>query len=122
MNDILNDCVSISSKIFQDERSIRDLIYAALPQGIDLQKIKERETVKSRSDLELVTKKTHMVIEFKRIKPDRDAYSSLQEALDQLNSRNYGLGAFPDHILYRVAMVISTEEKKILFDFCKELI
>ena len=38
-NAILNDAVSTLSTIFQDERSVRDIIYAALPQGITLQKI-----------------------------------------------------------------------------------
>ncbi|MBQ7585084.1 MAG: AAA family ATPase, partial [Desulfovibrionaceae bacterium] len=121
-NAILNDSVSILSNIFDDERSIRDVLYAALPQKITLQKIKERETLKGRSDLELITPKTHMVIEFKHTKIDRDAASSLQEAMHQLQSRNYGQGAFQDHFFYRVAMVISTENKEILLDFCKELL
>lgn len=121
-NDILNDCVSILDKIFQDERSVRDLIYAALTKDINLQKFKERERVNEYSDLELVTRKTHMVIEFKRATPDRDAKASLQAALCQLQEKNYGVGAFQDHMLYRVAMVIHTEEKKILIDSYNELI
>ena len=121
-NDILNDCVSILSKIFQDERSVRDIIYAALPQEIYLQKIKERETVKGFSDLELLTSKTHMVIEFKRTTIDRDARASLAEAIEQIRRKNYGQGAFQNHILYRVAMVISTEEKAILPNYSEEVL
>ena len=109
------------SNIFDDERSVRDVLYAALPQKISLQKIKERETVQGHSDLELITPKTHMVIEFKRTTPNRAASQSLKEALTQLKKKNYGLGAFFDHTPYRVAMVISTEEKKILYNFCQEL-
>ena len=60
-----------------------------------------------------------MVIEFKRTNANRDAQTSLKEAIEQLKSRNYGIGAFKDHILYLVAMVISSEEKKILLDFCQ---
>ena len=120
-NAILNDCVSMLSNIFNDERSVRDIIYAALPQKITLQKIKERETVKGRSDLELLTQKTHMVIEFKRTKYNRDKASSLKEAIQQLTDKNYGVGYFQNYDLYRVAMVISSEEKKILYDFCREI-
>ncbi|MBQ7457226.1 MAG: AAA family ATPase [Desulfovibrio sp.] len=121
-NDILNDCVSILSKIFQDERSVRDIIYAALPQYIYLQKIKERETLKGFSDLELLTQKTHMVIEFKRTTPTKDAASALQEAIQQIQRKNYGAGAYHHLELFRVAMVISTEEKAILPEFCKEVL
>ena len=121
-NEILNDCVSILSTIFQDERSTRDIIYAALPQEISLQKIKERETAKGYSDLELLTQKTHMVIEFKRTKADRDAKASLREAIKQIKSKNYGIGAFQNLELFRVAMVISTEKKSILPHYCVEVI
>ena len=120
-NAILNECVSVMGNIFKDERSIRDIIYAALPQKIDLQKMKERETVKGRSDLEILTRKTHMVIEFKRTNSKRDETASLQEAVEQLQSKQYGIGAFQQLKLYRVAMVISTEKKAILHDFCREI-
>ncbi|MBQ7585440.1 MAG: PD-(D/E)XK nuclease domain-containing protein, partial [Desulfovibrionaceae bacterium] len=120
-NATLNDCVSSLSQIFQDERSVRDILYAHLPQNLELQKIKERETVKGRSDLELLTRHTYMVIEFKRTKENRDAKASLKEAIEQIKCRNYGKSAFQTKILYRVAMVISTEEKKILLDYCKEV-
>ena len=120
-NNILNDCVSILSNIFNDERSVRDIIYAALPQSISLQKIKERETCKSRSDLEILTEKTHMIIEFKRTQSNRGKLASLEEAKAQITSKQYGLRPFQTYALYRVAMVISYEEKKILYDFCQEI-
>ena len=121
-NAILNDCVSLLGTVFNDERSVRDIIYAALPQNINCQKIKERQTVKGFSDLEIITRKTHMVIEFKRTKRGRNALASLQEAIDQLQSKNYGIGAFTDRVLYRVAMVLSTDKKAILHDFSKEVL
>ena len=121
-NAILNDAVSTLSRIFQDERSVRDIIYAALPQGITLQKIKERQTNKGFSDLELVTKKTRMVIEFKLTKKNRNAKSSLQEAINQIKKKNYGIAAFHDYKLYRVAMVISSTERAILPNFCQEVL
>ncbi|MBQ7586282.1 MAG: AAA family ATPase, partial [Desulfovibrionaceae bacterium] len=119
-NAILNDCVSCDYNIFNDERSVRDIIYTAIPPSIDIQKIKEHVSVKGRSYLELITRQTHMVIEFKRTKPDRDANSSLQEAILQIKNQNYGLDAFRKHHLYRVGMVISPEKKMIMPDFCKE--
>ncbi|MBQ7585752.1 MAG: hypothetical protein IJU40_05845, partial [Desulfovibrionaceae bacterium] len=65
-NDILNECISSSSKIFEDERSVRDLISAALIQIPSIQQVKERDTSKGRSDLELITAQTCLIIEFKR--------------------------------------------------------
>ena len=121
-NAILNDCVSILSRIFDDERSVRDIIYAALPQEINLQKIKERETVKGHSDLEILTRNTHMVIEFKRTNKFRDAKASLNEAIVQIEGKKYEIGSFSSHSLYRVAMVISSEEKIILPEYCQEVI
>ena len=120
-NDILNECVSSSSNIFNDERSVRDIIYAALIKIPSVQKIKERETVKGRSDLELVTAKTCMVIEFKRTNPRRGKEASLNKALEQLKINRYGSLFSQTHALYRVGMVISTEKKMILHDFCKEV-
>ena len=121
-NAILNDCVSILSKIFDNERSIRDIIYAALPQKIDFQKIKERETNRGNSDLELVTKKTHMVIEFKLASKKCSPQSSLEQAIKQIQSKEYGIGAYRNHQLYYVAMVISKDEKRILQKFCQEVL
>ena len=63
-----------------------------------------------------------MVIEFKRTTPNRDAQTSLNEAIEQIKNKDYGKGAFQNLKLYRVAMVISTEKKSILPNFCKEII
>ncbi|MBQ9536663.1 MAG: PD-(D/E)XK nuclease domain-containing protein [Desulfovibrionaceae bacterium] len=120
-NNILNDCVSILSHIFNNERSVRDIIYASLPQSMSLQKIKERETCMWRSDLELLTRKTHMIIEFKRTQGDLGKNVSLEEAKIQIKSKQYDLRPFQSYDLYRVAMVISSELKKIVYDFCQEI-
>lgn len=120
-NTILNECVSSSSNIFQDERSLRDIIYAALIQIPSLQKVKERETVKGRSDLELVTRKTCMIIEFKRTSATQTAAAALTKAIEQSRSHRYGVSFSQTHKLYRVAMVISTQEKAILHDYCQEI-
>lgn len=52
-----------------------------------------------------------MVIEFKRCVSDSDAQQALQAAIKQMQSKKYGQGAFLDHQLFRVAMVISSEKK-----------
>ena len=120
-NQILNECVSNLSQIFNDERSIRDIIYAALIKIPLLQKIKERESAKGKSDLKLITDKTCMVIEFKRTYKYRNPAASLQKALEQLQINRYGLMFSNTHELFRVGMVISTEKKMILPEFCKEI-
>ena len=119
---ILNECVSSLSNIFDDERSIRDIIYAALIKISKLQKMKEHETVKGKSDLELITNKTCMIIEFKRTSATRGPEASLKKAIEQIKKNRYGLLFSDSHNIYRVAMVISHKEKKILKDFCKEII
>lgn len=124
-NAILHTCVSPKAAIFKDERSVRDIIFTALFLFAPLQLLKERESVRGYSDLELITSKTHMVIEFTRTYPKgetgsspRDAKASLAEAIDQIESHHYGEAPFSVQTLFRVAMVISTEEKKILPEYC----
>lgn len=120
-NSILNECVSCLSKIFDDERSVRDIIYAALIKVGAIQQIKERETVKGRADLELLTSKTCLLIEFKRTSASRGPKASLRQAIEQIEKNHYGLLFDQSYAVYLVAMVISTEEKKILEDFCQEV-
>ena len=118
-NLILNEYTSILSNIFNDERSVRDLLYAALIQIPSLQKVKERETVLGKSDLELITSEVCMIIEFKRTYPNRGPDASLHMAIDQIEKNRYGFLFSQSHMVYRVAMVISIEEKKILKNYCK---
>ena len=121
-NNILNECISSLSKAFDDERSIRDIIYAALTYIPTLHMIKERDTAKGRSELEIFTTKTHMLIEFKRTyQKKRSAHAALDLALNQIKSNRYGTSFSSQHVLYRVAMVISTEDKMILPNFCQEV-
>ena len=121
-NLILNECASSSSKIFDDERAVRDIIYAALIQTPSIQQIKERDSAKGKSDLELITSQTYMIIEFKRTYSTRGPKASLKKAVEQIKENRYGLLFSQDYSLYRVAMVISTEERRILQDFCQEVI
>ena len=121
-NAILNECISSSSKIFEDERSVRDLIYAALIEIPSIQQIKERDTAKGKSDLELITSQTCMIIEFKRTYSTRGPRASLIQAIEQIKNNRYGIFLSQNYNYYRVAMVISTEEKRILQDFCQEVL
>ena len=126
-NRILVDCSSSKSVIFTDELSVRDLIFAAIPQTSALLKSKERANALGISDLELTTRHTHMVIEFKRTYPPkspgdkgRDAEKSLALGIAQMISRKYGM-KFPDLPLYRLVMVIGTCERQLLPEFCREV-
>ena len=65
---------------------------------------------------------SHPQYEFKRTSPTRDAKACLEAAIEQIRSKRYGIGSFPSHALYRVAMVIASEEKAILPAFCQEVV
>ena len=126
-NAILNYVVSPQSTVFLDERAVRDTIFGSLQRVLDLQLFKERESLDGYCDMELLTPKVHMAIEFKRTYPKsgkgalRDAEASLAEAVRQIKTHHYGEVPFSVQTLFRVAMVISTEEKKILPEFCREV-
>ncbi|MBQ7738764.1 MAG: AAA family ATPase [Desulfovibrionaceae bacterium] len=128
-NDILNDCASPKSKFFTDENTLRDLIFAVIPTNENIIKQKEREYIKGYSDLEFITRKTHFIIEFKRTYPanakkkykGRSAKKVLLEGIKQIKSRHYGEGSFLDRELYRVVLVISHLDKKILSNFSCEV-
>ena len=51
----------------------------------------------------------------------RDAQASLAAAIAQIESHRYGEAPFSVQTLFRVAMVISTEEKRILPEYCREV-
>ena len=126
-NRILVDCSSSKSVIFADELSVRDLIFAAIPSTSNLLKSKERANALGISDLELTTRRTHLVIEFKRTYPPkspgdkgRDAEESLALGIAQMISRKYGM-KYPDLPLYRLVMVIGTCERQLLPEFCREV-
>ncbi|MBQ9536789.1 MAG: AAA family ATPase [Desulfovibrionaceae bacterium] len=122
-NKILNQCVSSLSKIFNDERSVRDIIYAALTYIPSLRVIKEHDTANGRSDLEIFTDTTCFIVEFKRTYPQtRSASQALKLAIKQVKENRYGIFFTPICNIYRVVMVISTEKKTILQDYCQEVL
>ena len=127
-NEILKYVISPVSNTFLHECSVRDVIFSSFLQNRKLQVFKECVSLKGFSDLEMLTNKTHMVIEFKRTYPKdeekgcfRDEKASLKEAIEQMKSHHYGEDPFSTRTLFRVAMVISTEKKRILPEYCKEV-
>ena len=120
-NLVLNDCVSPKSKFFNDECTLRDLIYAIIPNIQGLLKLKEREYTTGRSDLELITKNVHLVIEFKLTRSNRSAKSSLKEGISQIQSKRYGEIYFQDKKLFKIVLVASHREKRILPEFSSEV-
>ena len=125
-NAILRYVVSPKSKVFLNEWAVRDTLFGSLQQVLHLQLFKEMESLEGYCDMELVTPKTHMVIEFKRTYPrgekgkkPRNAEHALADAVAQIESHHYGETPFSVQTLFRVAMVISTEKKQILSEYCK---
>ncbi|MBQ8707034.1 MAG: PD-(D/E)XK nuclease domain-containing protein, partial [Succinivibrionaceae bacterium] len=108
----LFDCVSINSKVFDNENSVRDILYAMIPRR---QVFKAKEVMNSQgfSDLELQTKTTKLVIEFKRIADAGGEDDVIEEAFTQMRTRHYGETAEPQKLI-RAAMVISTGQRRLV--------
>ncbi|MBQ9275301.1 MAG: AAA family ATPase [Succinivibrio sp.] len=111
-NDVLNECLTSDTKVFNYEPDIRNILYMKIPEKA-LTKLREHNTLHGESDLELKTHKTHLVIEFKRTYEDRDVDASLQEGIKQIKTKEYGKGTSP-LTLVRVVMVCSTCDRKIV--------
>ena len=62
-----------------------------------------------------------MVIEFKRADSKRSPEASLHAGIEQIKDNRYGMMFGQTRSLYRVVMVISTKDKTILKDFCREV-
>ncbi len=110
-NAILCENVSSNSPAFNNENSIRDIIYARIPEK-GILKSKEMNNCHGYSDLEIKTKATKLVIEFKRMRDGVSQKAAMKEALHQLTTHEYG--ATPAQIeIIRVGMVISPKERCI---------
>ena len=110
-NSLLCECVSSSSKVFNDENSVRDVIYSQIPRrGI----YKAREVINSQgySDLELKTARTKLVVEFKRIQESGGEESALKDAISQMRTHHYG-ETTEDIKLIRAAMIICTASRSL---------
>ena len=99
----------------------KSLIYAALMKAPALQIVKERETVRGRSDLEMLTEKTHLVIELKRASDACPPERAFKKALGQIQEKRYGKLFSEKRERYALAMVIASTGKKVLPQFCQEV-
>ena len=111
-NAALCEGVSSNAKVFDDENTVRDFIYVQLPRKGFL-KSREKCNVHGYSDMEIQTRTTKLVIEFKRIRKGVSQKAAMKEALDQIRTHDYGVT--PEDIkLIQVGMVISPEQKKLV--------
>ena len=110
-NLILSECLSPKSKAFEDENTLRDIIYSKLPDK-GLIKSREEPNAAGYSDLELKTSKSRLVIEFKRSYKGMSEKRALEQAVIQMKERRYGEGTDGRKVL-KVAMVISSSKKAI---------
>ena len=111
-NDVLNECLTPDTKVFNYEPDIRNILYMKIPEQ-KLTKLREHQTLHGESDLELKTHKTHLVIEFKRTYEDRGVEASLQEGIRQIKTKEYGKGSCA-LALVRAVMVCDSKERKIV--------
>jgi hypothetical protein len=110
-NTLLCECVSSNSKAFNDENTIRDIIYSQIPQE-EINKAKEVINSQGYSDLELKTAKTKLVVEFKRIPDSGGEESAIKDAISQMRTHHYG--ETTENIkLIRAAMIICTATRSL---------
>ena len=110
-NTLLCECVSSNSKAFNDENTIRDIIYSQIPQE-EINKAREVINCHGYSDLEMKTARTKLVVEFKRILESGGEESAIKEAISQMRTHHYG-ETTEDIKLIRVAMVICTAKRSL---------
>ena len=114
-NKIITESITPDTGIFNREVDIRNLIYISIPDSVIY---KSRETVNAFgfADMQLVTRKTKLVIEFKRSYKTEKTTVTEDQALDsglkQLKEKHYGEG-ISDKKLIRVAIVISQEKRAL---------
>ncbi len=111
-NAALREGVSSNAKVFDDENTVRDFIYAQLPRyGI----LKSRISVSASgfSGMEIRTRAARLVIAFKRMRKGFSRKTAMKEALDLLRTHDSGVTSEVVKLI-RVGMVISPEQKKIV--------
>ncbi|WP_406037822.1 AAA family ATPase [Succinimonas sp.] len=111
-NAALCEGVSSNAKVFDDENTVRDFIYVQLPRS-GILKSREKCNVHGYSDMEIKTRTTKLVIEFKRMRKGFSQKAAMKKALDQLRTHDYGVTA-EDIKLIQVGMVISPAQKKLV--------
>ncbi len=111
MNKLPGECFSSNSKAFSDENTIRDIIYSQIPQE-EINKAKEVINSQGYSDLELKTRKTRLVIEFKRIQESGGEDSAIKDPVSQMRTHLYR--ETTENIkLIKAAMIICTATRSL---------
>ncbi|MBQ7585037.1 MAG: AAA family ATPase [Desulfovibrionaceae bacterium] len=121
-NHILQECVQNPHTIFKFEQAVRDTLYAVFLEIPNLQIFKEREYSRKNCYLALITPKTCLVIDFRKISKEMGVEDSLKLAKEEVKNNPYTSLFSKTHKIYLLAMVISEEEKKILPDFSMEVL
>lgn len=108
---ILNS-TSYGSKFFEDENTLRDLIYLIfVDKGLNCSV--EKYHAKGRCDLCIETDEDRFVFEFKISRDDSGADEKLNEALQQIEDKAYGK-ILPPKNLYRFTVVFSKDQKAVI--------
>lgn len=96
----------------RDEASVRAFVQVFFS-GAGLNPVVEHHNSKGRSDLEVRACNRYWVFEFKVCHPGKEEKEILEEAILQLQKKEYGLQVQNDQIL-RVALVFSLEKRKFI--------
>ncbi len=94
------------------ESSVRALVQVFFS-GAGLRPIVEHHNAHGRSDLEVDVVNRHWVFEFKVVEENRSADDKLEEAVQQIVTRNYG-SSFQDREMFRLALIFSIKERKFI--------
>ena len=109
---LIANTTSYQANFFDNECTIRDLIYMiVLDKGFDCSI--EKTSAKGRSDLELIYNQDRFVFEFKVAKSDSEIESKLNQAIEQIKSKDYGM-TLPFKNTYRYALVFSKTQRQIV--------
>ncbi|MBQ7457477.1 MAG: AAA family ATPase [Desulfovibrio sp.] len=108
-NQILTEVSTPNSIFFENENSVRDIIYSMIPED-SIFKTRENPNAFGYSDLELRTKKTRLCIEFKRSYKGKTENKALAQGIEQIRKRDYACSNQPT---LRYAMAISTKKRAI---------
>lgn len=96
----------------RDEASVRAFVQVYFA-GAGLEPRVEQHNAHGRSDLEIKLNHRHWVFEFKVVREGQSQELKLQEAMDQLISRQYGRQNETDELI-RVALVYSIKDRRFV--------
>ncbi|MBQ9273886.1 MAG: PD-(D/E)XK nuclease domain-containing protein, partial [Succinivibrio sp.] len=104
----------------KEESMVRALLQVFL-QGSGLKVEVEKHNSKGRCDLMAHTKERHVILELKYSKDGTDERSLLDDAVNQIKSRDYGAEFDDGKALLRLALVFNGSEDKRKFTLWQEV-